>query len=409
MKFKKPFKNRYFYYFLLLFLFFVGSVFVLRSLANFGRRVDLDDASPAVKIVRDNDQPATVFFSNEDTGGGNSDFLSIIEKEIDSAQYSLDAAVYSFKSERLREALYRAAKRGVAVRLLLSARDQNQHEIFFADAPANFKRIEAGEREQAAGASLMHHKFLLIDGGHDNQKLLFGSFNWTDLQAAYDNSFLLLSQQADIIEAFSREFERLAVGLSGKKKMSDVSYKPFALDLQAGGYDYELWFSPGSRNYNINARLAAAMASAKENLRVLAWSLTDKDLADSLLGTARRGLKVEIIADSYNLGNKDSLVAYLLKKKQEEKLDNLEIFADKEKISASESPAENDEKNIDPFLHQHLLIVDGKTVFAGSGNWSRSGAFYNDESLLVSDESTLVEAFSASFSRQRKEARNLAE
>jgi phosphatidylserine/phosphatidylglycerophosphate/cardiolipin synthase-like enzyme len=60
-----------------------------------------------------------------------------------------------------------------------------------------------------------------------------------------------------------------------------------------------------------------------------------------------------------------------------------------------------------PYLmHHKIFIVDGKTVVLGSFNFSENAETQNDENLLIVDDPSLAQQFTAEFGRVYDQAKN---
>jgi len=332
---------------------------------------------------------------------GSEVFSDRIISEINQAKKSLEIAMYAFSSNKLKQAIYQASDRGVKVVIITDWRKHDSHEIFFADAPNSIIFLEAGS-DSGNKTVLMHQKFALIDRGEDSQKLIFGSYNWTDLQEKYDPSFILISDSNSLIESFGRDFDRIANGISGVKKLDNPKYHPWDLLLKSGNNYYEVWFSPGRPGNNIAARLDSLINNSQESIDIMIWDFTDKDLALDLVRRARAGIRVRLITDTWNFNNPNSVFQYLLAAKNRYNLDNLELILDKGngEIVNDLKATEGLDDNFDPFLHYHVLISDNKEVLFGTNNWSRAGTYYNDESIMVSNDSEILDSFKLAFKRQ---------
>lgn len=340
-----------------------------------------------------------LYFNNEP---GSPVFSDLIVKEIDKAKRTLDIAMYSLKSEPIKAAIYRAYDRGVKVTLVLDYRKKEIHDEFLSDLPAGISRLNLGSFWP--GSMLMHHKFALIDKDEETAKLLFGSFNWTEAQDKYDRSFLMFASDKDLIASFSREFFRLSSGVSGRDKLESEDYFPWDLLLScsnAGNYNkgahsrYEVWFSPGRPEENIKKRMIKMIEGANEYIKVMAWSFTDKSLANELLSKARVGVKVTVIIDGFNFYNESSVGSFLVSESTRPDLDNLVIATDPKILSEDETIIGPEPPN--PFLHHHAMIIDGREAVFGTNNWSVSGTFYNDESAIVTDSKELIDGLERSF------------
>ena len=397
MKFKKR-KNIFFLGIiilaLLLSLFFIANQW-LRPLLNLSEA----PAKPSYTVKTEEPVLAQIYFTNENT---KVDSSQLIIDEINRAQNTIEIAMYSFKSNDIRDALYKASERGVKVTLILDYRKKGENNIFFLNMPANIKRIDLGADNGAGGTALMHHKFALIDRGEETEKLIFGSFNWTQIQEDYDRSFFLMSTNREIIKSFGREFDRLTSGEFGVSKLVNKKYSAWDLNLKAANYNYNVWFSPGRQNGNIDYEILKLVSTAKKDIKIMVWDFTDKSLASEIIYRAKAGIKITIIADSLNFYNKYSVFNYLLSEKERLNLNNLEILSNDVSLqkNGQASTTINStvaDESIDPFLHYHLIIIDQKNILFGTNNWSKGGSFFNDESAMETDDPKIIKPFNESF------------
>ena len=129
-----------------------------------------------------------------------------IIQAIDGARKSLDIALFSFTDDQLGDAVVRATRRGVSVRVILGA---GQDKVF------------GGEYEKLVSANIpvaiantpgfFHHKFAIVDGN----LLITGSYDWSDSadKENYENVAFIscpartAGQTAS--EQYAREFDRL--------------------------------------------------------------------------------------------------------------------------------------------------------------------------------------------------------
>lgn len=127
----------------------------------------------------------------------------VIGRLLGSASRSVGAALYRLDNPQLANALERAARRGVRVRLVV---DRGKYEA----SPATQELLSKGRigfrllRGRKRAASKMHHKFVLVD-----DRVLTGSYNWTleSEEENYEN--LLILRDSELLKAYQREFEAL--------------------------------------------------------------------------------------------------------------------------------------------------------------------------------------------------------
>lgn len=113
---------------------------------------------------------------------------------------TLDAAIYGLTDEPIAQALIKAHKRGVKVRVVhdkvqAAGRRDVSEMLIQAEIPVHIQRGSKG--------GILHHKFMIID----SQFVVTGSFNWTDnATAKNDENFVVLDDKA---ARFQKEFDRL--------------------------------------------------------------------------------------------------------------------------------------------------------------------------------------------------------
>jgi len=135
-----------------------------------------------------------------------SSVAEVIERFIQAATLSVDAALYRFNNPRLASALNGAVRRGIRARLVL---DRNKYEEsrssreLLANSQIPFRLLYG---RQGPG-SKMHHKFAIFD----DRMLLTGSYNWTVESEEQNYENLLILRAAQQLETHQREFEALWV------------------------------------------------------------------------------------------------------------------------------------------------------------------------------------------------------
>lgn len=320
---------------------------------------------------------------------GKDDFSNLIVDNIDKSTKTVELAMYSIDNTDIRNALFRAADRGVKVNLVLSRKHQVGITKFFENKPGNINLIFIG----LANSDYMHHKFLLIDRDKINQKLFFGSYNFTYIQGKFDPSFVMETDRPELVRIFGEEFNRLSLNdkLSTKK---NVNYNPFAALVKYPEGYLEIWFTPESENSSIKNRMISLISGASSKINIMTWYLTDKDIASALI-IRSKNVPVTILTDDSNWSAVDSVFPIIAAQKNRQKLNNLEIITDAKRNS--EVSRILGRSDLNSFLHHHLLIIDDNTAVFGTNNWSFSGFFVNDESIIVSNIPSVVSSFKQSF------------
>jgi len=129
-----------------------------------------------------------------------------IIQAIDGARKSIDIALFSFTDDQLGDAVVRAARRGVTVRVILGV---DQDKMLGGEYE---KLVATGIPVVVVGPpGLFHHKFVLIDG----TLVITGSYDWsaTADKDNYENVVFIycsvLTANLTVPEQYAMEFNRL--------------------------------------------------------------------------------------------------------------------------------------------------------------------------------------------------------
>jgi type IV secretory pathway VirB3-like protein/HKD family nuclease len=148
--------------------------------------------------------------------------------------------------------------------------------------------------------------------------------------------------------------------LNAKPHLSAISQTSIALP-SAG--TLEVAFSPNEGSEELVTKV---LQSARNEIRVLAYSFTSPAVVSALLNAKRKGVDIKVVVDSKNNITQDS----------------------SGKARAALSALANagiDVRTIDTYSihHDKVLIVDRETVELGSFNYSSAAALRNSENVLV--------------------------
>lgn len=279
---------------------------------------------------------------------------------IDNARLSVDMAIYSLSLPSIREALVRAHRRGVAVRVVMESdnRDRSAPQALM-EAGINV----LGDRREG----LMHNKFVVID----RAEVWTGSMNFTPTGTYTDNNNLLRIRSTKIAENFTTEFEEMFI----LDKFGPDTIK--ATPNPAVTIEYtkvETFFSPDD---GVSARLEELLYAAETSIHFLAFSFTSDPLGEAIRLRALEGLTVAGVMEAEqvasNIGTEYDPFA----------LAGLDVRLDGNKGQ----------------MHHKVIIIDEKIVVTGSYNFSKSAETRNDETLLIIHSPEIARSFVAEFER----------
>ncbi|HWH80441.1 MAG TPA: phospholipase D family protein [Candidatus Binatus sp.] len=143
-------------------------------------------------------------------------------------------------------------------------------------------------------------------------------------------------------------------------------------------------FSPEGR---CSVHILREIEQAKRELLVAVYAFTSDELANAIVQAKKRGVAVQVVVDrDFDASNDRS---------QSKFLENQKIPLRR----LSGTKAKTPEKDAG-LMHQKFAIIDRKTVFTGSYNWTHSADSSNDENLLLfRDAGPLAEEYRKAFLR----------
>ncbi|MBW1732707.1 MAG: DUF1669 domain-containing protein [Deltaproteobacteria bacterium] len=127
--------------------------------------------------------------------------ISYMMDQFLSARRTIEIVVFLIGSKRVANALVKARKRGIAIRMIIDAKVARSR--YSKDDFLKGKGIEVKTIRVRGGS--MHSKFILIDG----EKLIAGSANLTNDANYRNHEFIFVSEDPEIIEPFTVKFKEM--------------------------------------------------------------------------------------------------------------------------------------------------------------------------------------------------------
>ena len=275
-----------------------------------------------------------------------------------------------------------AAARGVGVRILYNVDHRNPIPVPPPPEPdvELISSLGVPAKAVAGVPDLMHHKFVVRDGG----SVWTGSMNWTDDSWSRQENVVVTVESPELAEAFVADFDQLW----SKDLVEETGFVPPSR-LHVDGLLVRPWFTPGYGE-DLSARIARTMARAKRRVRVCSPVITAAPVLATLaqLVSERRPdvagcLDAAQIQGVVFQWRQNGNVAW--------KLPLLERvlsghFTGKPSTPYGTGPVHD-------FMHAKIVVADD-IVFVGSFNLSRSGE-QNAENVLELHDPALAESLSA--------------
>jgi phosphatidylserine/phosphatidylglycerophosphate/cardiolipin synthase-like enzyme len=326
------------------------------------RLAPMPAAAPAV-FFKGRSFPAVQF-------GRERSLAATLVEALDLTQRTALLALYELKLPAAADAVIRAHRRGVAVRVVFDEGHARENPGPEAGRSVELQRvIDAGVevRTLRGGGDygIMHHKTAVLDG----ELVVAGSFNWTLAaeQRHYEN--LALRDDPAVVALFDADFRWMweaarpikAPGEAGSSGMGDPpadSARPVRFN---GGAYPRAAFSPRG---GIEALLLDAIGRAKRRADVAMFSFYSEPLARALIDAKARGVKVSVVADA---GQARRSPAIRLLRDAGVPL----------RLSAGREQGFS-------VMHHKYIVLDGRLAVNGSYNFSRNAELNNHENVLFS-------------------------
>lgn len=284
---------------------------------------------------------------------------------IDGAQTSVDVAAFELNLESVTEALVRAHRRGVRVRLVTDSDYAN------AFGPTRLLQVQVPVIFDSA-QPFMHNKFVVIDG----KQVWTGSWNLTTNGTYRNNNNIVIVNSRLLAENYTVEFEEMFLHRKFGSTSPDNTPYP---QIEIAGVQVENIFESEG---DARTRMIQLIKGAQSSLEVMAFVFTDDDIASAIIARHRAGIPVRMVLERRNLDTPGSDFAMF----QQAGIDIL--------------PDGN------PYMmHHKVIIIDQAIVVTGSYNFSRNASDYNDENVLILHSAEIAGQYREEFERVYAQAK----
>ncbi len=288
---------------------------------------------------------------------------------VNAAQKTLDVTSFDLNLPAFVDALVNAQKRGVKVRVVIDGKNGSQD--MRADAADPGKSVDAVQVLQKGGITvvddgrsngLMHDKLIIVDG----KTLFMGSWNMSYNDTLRNNNNLLMITNPTLIANYQAKFNELFVNKTFGTKAQVKALTP---SLTIEGMQIENYFSPPD---HVMDKLIAYVQAAKKSVRFMAFTYTDKDLANAMIARAQKGVTVEGVIE--NRGASQGAFPLFT-------CANLPVKTDGNKYT----------------MHHKVIIIDDQTVITGSFNFTNSADEANDDNVLILHSPAVAQLYDKEF------------
>lgn len=279
---------------------------------------------------------------------------------IDSAQSSIDAALYALTLNTIRSALLRAHSRGVQVKVVME-----NNNVGGTDPQALMDAGIPVVIDSADGT--MHNTFVVID----RAEVWTGSADLTNASIYKAENNLVRVRSAQIAENYLKEFEEMFVEKKFGSQIAATTPYPF---LTIDGTTVSTLFAPDD---DVQTALINLIYQAQKSIYFMAESFTAPKLAEAIRLQAASGVTVKGVMDSSGVS------ASALSEYNNFRQAGIDV---RQSLDAGS-------------MRNNVLIIDDHIVVTGSYNFTTSAHTRNDENILVFDNPLIASEFLAQFEK----------
>lgn len=378
------------------------------------------------------------------------DLEQVIIDHIELAKKSVFIAVQELRLPRIAEALIAKKQAGVDVRVVLE-HDYNSTVIEQQETSSSGDEYEASKLSELAafvdinkdgkidkselakrdavymlreagikimddtadgssGSGLMHHKFMVVD----KRYTVISTANFT-LSCIHGDMLVPNSRgNANSLvaiksPALAKVFDDEAQQLWGNGKRGNFGHNKTYRGRQSvkiGSTKITVQFSPTSSRYNwdetVNGLIGHHLKKTKNSVKAALFVYSDQFLSDLLEKRHTDGASLDFLVEpKFAFRNYSELLDMM----------GIRMLNQKCQYEANNRVWKNPSMsagipllNRGDVLHHKFAVIDDKTVVVGSQNWSEAANYINDETLIVVENSDIVDNFSSEFDRLKQKS-----
>lgn len=317
--------------------------------------------------------PLKIYFTHpEQPPDQPGDIARTLAGFIDQTGKTIDVCAFELDNRVITDALVKAVRRGVRVRLVTETNYLNESGVHALSA------VGVPVVDDKRDGALMHNKFMVFD----NRAVWTGSMNFTENCTYRNNNHGIFIDDPNIAANYATKFTWMFEQHKFGGAPSKAAHIPNPVVKLADGSQLENYFSTHD---GVAGHVAATVAQARKSIHFLAFSFTHDEIARAMLSRAQAGVEVSGVFEKTQTSGGHS---------------------EYERLASARLPVylDGNPRN----MHHKAIIIDGEIVIAGSFNFSESADKSNDENLVIIHSHEAARQFEEEFQKVLSVARQSA-
>lgn len=297
--------------------------------------------------------------------GGPDDLERVVVDFIDGAEKRLEIAVQELESLPIAEAMIRARKRKVLVKLVIEqdylkaararqdpfeplGKNELNRTIFTAILRSNI------DVKVDYNTSIFHQKFII----RDRASVLTGSTNFTPTGTHHNLNHIVLIHDDEVAKVYAREFREIQQGHFGKL---NEGHDPAPDDVVVSDVPVRVLFAP---DHNPEMEIMKQMMKARERIDFAIFTFAESSgIDDTMIRLLGFGMPIRGAFDGRQ-GAQDWAAIPAIR------AEGAELSAVTKRGGVGK-------------LHHKLMVLDDQVVIAGSFNYTGPANRLNDENIII--------------------------
>jgi phosphatidylserine/phosphatidylglycerophosphate/cardiolipin synthase-like enzyme len=297
--------------------------------------------------------------------GGPDDLRKTIVNFIDGAKKRLDIAVQELDSWEIADAILRARKRGVSVRLVLEldylrskkaseTPKKPRGELEINRNIHNALLRSAIKVNSDFNTKIFHQKFIIRDG----EAVLTGSTNFTDTGTSTNLNHLIIIRDKKVAKIYTREFREIQQGHFGRL---NEGHDKAPDEVTVSNLPIRILFAP---DHSPEMEIMKQMAKAKKQIDFAIFTFAQSSgIDDQMILMRTAGIPVRGVLDGKQANQK-----WAATRPVKNAGAMLRLVLSRGKLRK---------------LHHKLMVIDKQVIIAGSFNYTGAANSLNDENIVV--------------------------
>ena len=305
------------------------------------------------------------FYSGPNNIGAPDNLEEVIINFIDGAEKRLYIAVQELDNQKIAEAIIRAKKRKILVKIVIEQDYLRSKKIkqdpFDSGGNNEFNRSIHNAMLRSNidvkcdyNTSIFHQKFIT----RDSTSILTGSTNFTVTGVESNLNHIIIIHNEKITKIYEKEFREIQQGHFGKYNEGHDKKPPV---VQVGDIAVKVLFAP---DHNPEMEIMKQMLKAKKRIDFAIFTFSKSSgIDDTMLRLLDLEIPITGAFDASQGGNKWSAIGNLHAK-------GAKLYA----VGKGDGIGK---------LHHKLMVLDDQIVIAGSFNYTGPANLLNDENIII--------------------------